>query len=288
MSFISITRLKGKCEMTIGNEDDALAKGRTKSLLVYGKTKIGKTLDVCYTFSKAFVLLSEPGGLDSVETHLGFIPKHHLLVDLDDPFGEAKRVFTQTVLPGVVKKEISSIFIDTGTELSDRMASAAQKSVGQDPRKWSPLVQRQMKELLRMALVSNAWFVMSAHERPPSAEDHVVGGPALTGALANTVPAMFSLILHAVVKPSMKGYARYYECDSLDPLWITGDRWGACENSQPMELSVIMWKALHPDQEVPEKLLKGKPIRYGGKLYKPGELVTSLPSAADEVLDSIG
>jgi len=257
----------------------------SKSILIFGKTKIGKTLDVCYAFRKAFVMLAEPGGLDSVESNLGFMPNHRLLTDLDNPFIEATNMVNNIILPGCKSGAITCVVIDTGSELADRFATAAISQVGIDARKWSPLVQRWFKSIIRPILSQGVWTVMICHEQRADDFSGRPGGPKLPGALTEAVPAMYSLILHAVVKPTVDGYGRFYECDPLNPTWNTGDRFGVTEDSQPMELLPLIFKIQRPDEEVPEKFLRGKPIRRGGKVYQPEELAALVKkSAADDII----
>lgn len=39
-----------------------------------------------------------------------------------------------------------------------------------------------------------------------------------------------------------------------------------------MELKAIMWRIANPEKDTPDDMLKGKPIRLGGKVYQPGML----------------
>jgi hypothetical protein len=241
----------------------------TKTLLIYGKTKVGKTLDVCYTFGKsAFVILSEPDGLASVEANLGFMPEHFELTNIANPYVEVMALLQKDVLPRIKLGKIKCVIFDTGSEFADRILSVELEKAGADKRRAYQPMYQMFTNVVRTILLAGAWTVMVCHEKIGDAENDRRGGPLLPGRLVESVPSQFSLILRAVVRNGQ----RMYVCEPLDPDWITGDRYGACFDEQPMELRAIMWRIAHPGEDTPAEMLLGKPIRMGGKLYAPGTL----------------
>jgi len=241
----------------------------TKTILIYGKTKSGKTLDVGHCFGKnAFFVLSEPDGLASIEASLGFVPDHFELTNIANPYAEVMQLLNRTVLPRIKKGDIKAVVFDTGSEFADRLLSVELANVGQDARRAYPKVYQQFTTVMRTILLSGAWFVMICHQKIADPDSDRMGGPLLPGRLVESIPSQFSLILRAVIE----NRERMYHCDPLDGEWIMGDRYGAAFEKQPMELKAIMWRIANPGKETPEELLKGKPIRYGGVIYEPGKL----------------
>lgn len=248
--------------------------------MVYGKTKIGKTLDVNYTFGKnGYVILSEPDGLASVEANLGFMPPHFELTSLKNPAGEVMDHLNKVVLPDVKQGRIKAVIFDSGSEFADRLLSSEMDKCGNDMRRAYQPMYRQFGTIVRHILLSGAWVIMICHEKRGDPDEDRRGGPLLPGRLVESVPSQFSLILRAVAR---KG-ERIYLCDQLDEDWIMGDRYGAAFEEQPMELRAIMWRIAHPDKDTPAEYLLGKPIRRGGKVYAPGMLPQR--AAAKNVLD---
>lgn len=244
-----------------------------KTILVYGKTKIGKTVDVQYTFGEnGYTLNYEPDGLSSVEANLGFVPPYHELISITNPYGETMEHLNKVVIPQIKSGKIKCVIMDTGSEFADRLLSVELGSVGQDARRAYPLVYQKFTTVMRTVLQSGAWFVMICHQKIADPENDRMGGPLLPGRLVESVPSQFSLILRAAMKNTTTGRERVYYCDPLDPDFLMGDRYGAAFAEQPMELKAIMWRIANPEGTTPEELLKGKPIRLGGKLYQPGTL----------------
>lgn len=256
----------------------------TKTILIYGKTKVGKTLDVAWTFGKnAYFILSEPDGLASVEANLGFMPDHHELVNIVNPYAEVMGLINKTLLPRIKRGEIKAVVFDTGSEFADRLLSVELGNVGQDARRAYPKVYQLFTTAIRTILLSGAWVVMVCHQKVADMDNDRMGGPLLPGRLVESIPSQFSLILRAAIKDTPQGRQRMYFCDPEDPEWIMGDRYGAAYLEQPMELRAIMWRIAHPDQETPADQLLGKPIRRGGKLFAPGTLPKKAVDAIAEL-----
>ena len=237
-------------------------KGNEKgSVLIYGPTKIGKTLDSCNAFKtrskQPFVLLSEPDGLSSVASNLGWEPDHHELVDLKNPFTEAIQVIDKRVLPAAKAKRYSAVIIDTGSELASRFLDAHAEYKTENPLKLYPVVTRQFRMIVRKILTGGLWCCMICHEQEP--RDNELsgfrrGGPKLPGNLVEDVPSMFSLILRAglEVNEDGEGYYRVYRCDPLSPRWVMGDRYSVTKEEQPMDLRPLVFQVLNPGMKVPK------------------------------------
>jgi len=245
--------------------------GEKGSVLVYGPTKIGKTLDSCHAFKtkskQPFVLLSEPDGLSSITSNLGWEPDHHELKDLRNPFIEANKVLDSRVIPAIKAKRYSAVIIDTGSELASRFLDAHAEYKTDNPLKLYPIVARQFRMIVRKVLTGGLWCCMICHEQEP--RDNELsgfrrGGPKLPGSLVEDVPSMFSLILRAGIQVSDAGetFDRVYRCDPLSPRWVMGDRYSVATEEQPMDLRPLIFKILNPRAPVPK--FPPKPIRTAG------------------------
>jgi hypothetical protein len=229
------------------------------TIAIYGPTKIGKTLDVCHCFRNALVLLTERGGLDSVQSNLGYTPDHVKLMSIENPFKEAI-----DALDGAVKKALStgkykSIVLDTGSELADRLLDPLMTRHHNDARRAYPECYRQFKAIIRRLMAwSNLWLVVIFHEAKPKTTENKYekGGPKLPGALTEDVPSLFSTILRATYGDADD---RVYQCDALSSQCIMGDRFGVADLEQPMDLRPLVWQMAFPDKPVPA--FPPKPIR---------------------------
>ena len=246
-------------------------QGESGSVLIYGPTKIGKTLDLCHAFKtkskQPFVLLSEPDGLSSIAANLGWMPDHHELKDLRNPFVEANQVLDKRVLPIARSKRYSAIILDTGSELASRFLDAHAEFKTDNPLKLYPIISRQFRTIIRKVLTSGLWCCMICHEQEP--RDNELsgfrrGGPKLPGSLVEEVPSMFSLILRAGLSVSDDGdsYNRVYRCDPLSPRWVMGDRYSVAAEEQPMDLRPLIFRLLNPKAPLPK--FPPKPIRNAG------------------------
>lgn len=263
---------------------------QTRSVLIYGPTKIGKTLDICNAFKTKtklpFVLLAEPDGLASVESNLGWVPPHHELTNLNDPFSEAIQAIDQKVSPMAKRGLCSAVIIDTGSELASRLLDAHAQYKTDNPLKLYPVIGRQFRILIRKILTMGVWCGMTCHESEP--RDNELsgfrrGGPRLPGSLVEEIPSQFSLILRAGVELDTSGtqevsleegdeiglgavevkYRRVYRCEQLHPRWIMGDRYSVAQPIQEMDLRPLLFRILNQGQPVPQ--FPPKQIRQQGK-----------------------
>jgi hypothetical protein len=261
----------------------------TRTILIYGKTKVGKTLDAAYTFGKnGYFLLSEPDGLASVEACLGFMPEHYELTNLANPYAEVTQHLQKVLLPLIKKGQVKCVIFDTGSEFADRLLSVELDNVGADARRAYPQVYRKFTSVIRTILLSGAWVVMLCHQKIADPDNDRMGGPLLPGRLVESIPSQFSLILRASVKNTPAGRQRVYYCDPLDPEFLMGDRYGVAFEEQPMELRAIMWRIAHPGEDTPAVELAGKPIRLGGKVYAPGKLPKKFVDPLEGLVDLPG
>jgi hypothetical protein len=195
------------------------------------------------TFKKGFVILADQDGLSSVETFLGFTPRHHEIANFDKPMQEANLVLQRTVKPLASSGEITAVIVDTGTSLA-RMELNALKPKAGDVRQAYDRVSMKFQRLIRdiMALGVMAVFLFQ-EEGPRTVEggELILGGPRLPGKdLRREIPTMFSLVLWAKAVPGAGGMKRVFACDQLAQEWIMKDRYGVTESLQTMDLQPLM------------------------------------------------
>jgi hypothetical protein len=228
------------------------------TILIYGGSKVGKTLDVCHTLRKSVVLLAEPDGLASVTMHLGFTPPHIELTNLNEPEVELFNAIN-VLKPKMLSGDCSSVILDTGTELANRMLASYRKRWPKNGFGAFGFVQDVLQGAIRELQTTPAAFIMLCHEKEPIMKDGIFykGGPLMpTSALTKTIPSMFSLIMHARID---KRWGRVYDCNKGETNWQVGDRYGATANLQPLDLRPIMWRIVRPGEPMPD--FPEKPIR---------------------------
>lgn len=258
------------------------------SLLIYGESGTGKTLDAAHAFRQSAYILTEPGGLTSVESCLGpeFLPKHVLevfdlakpVVEFDRQVKRALELFRQGQLG-----PIPAVVLDTASELSVKIIAAA--GVKEYKTAYS-VVEQTIMHAIRQFLAlgrEGLWFVCLCHEDPPGVDEQTRrpyrGRPLFAGRkFPPRVPPLFDVILRAQLDPahanslgdltppgatpaSPPPNPRVYYCDSTNGDWVTKDRMGLMpEPFQPMELLPLILRYLYPGREIPEEF-KRKPIR---------------------------
>lgn len=246
------------------------------SILIWGPTKVGKTLDVHHALPNAITLLSEPDGLSSVETSLGYTPPHIPLVSIDAPYVEAMQHIGRTIIPAVQAGQFGAVIIDTLSELALRLQAAHSEKVTSDPRKLYPAIALQVGTIIRTLQTLPVWLVAICHrQNPVLGEKSRRGGPRLPGSLVEDIPFMFSVILEAAIDHGLGEPRRIYRCDQNDSMYIMGDRWGVAPKKQDMDLRRVILARMYPNTPLPA--LAPKPIRKPAstepEVTKPGPVV---------------
>lgn len=221
------------------------------TILIYGDTKVGKTLDSANALRKGIFLLSEPDGLASAKAHLGFVPDNIELTNLDAPEVELQKSLNH-LEPLIKAGKYSSIILDTGSELADRLLASYRQRFPKNGYKAFGFVQDQIKYTIRRIQTMGANFVMLCHESPPMLKDGIFcrGGPLMPSKqLVQSIPPMFSIIMHAYIHPK---FGRVYDCNRRETQWQLGDRYGATADLQPLDLRPIVFRAMFPGKEVPD------------------------------------
>ena len=167
----------------------------------------------------------------------------------------------EIVVPKAKAGEISSVVLDTGSEVAARMEGAFDKQF-KDGRQVYQALSSTFVELIDTVIKLGIWFVMICHETPPEMDktgQKLRGGPLMPGKkLPRRLPPKFDLVLRAAAKAdSLGGEAkRVYECNPLSGDYIMKDRFGVTLKEQPMELAPIVFRIMNPGQPVPQELLQ--------------------------------
>jgi len=219
------------------------------------------TTDVAWTFRKAAWLQTEPGGLIPVARAIGYTPP--LVITLFDdvnPRAELMRARDQAV-ELVKEKKVTSIVLDTGSEIADRMVQAASKRYTNKMQVYGEIYV-EFNDIIRtfVALTETygLWFICICHDIGPVVDEktrqRLRGGPLLPGTkLPRAIPPKFDMVLRAAVHDDLTERRRVYLCDPMDPDYIMKDRFGVAGDIQPMELKPLIFKILHPNDPVPEE-----------------------------------
>lgn len=221
------------------------------SILIYGDTKMGKTLSACHAMKKALVVLSEPDGLSTIATHLGYMPNNIELLNIDTPEVELAQV-TQYIKPKLMNKEYSGVILDTGSELSSRLADSFADRWPKNKFGKFDFATREIKRFIRNIQVTPAVLVMLCHEKKPSVNDQIFykGGPVFaTNNMAQAMCGMFSIVMRACY---VQGKGRVFQCLRNTTQWYMGDRYGATADEQPLDLRPILWRILKGDKPQPD------------------------------------
>lgn len=233
------------------------------TILVYGATGVGKTLDVHHAFGKdTLTIVTERGALDCVEAHLGREPDTLTLFDTVNPYNSAIKTI-EAAERACAQKRYKAVILDTGTALAERFFVRVSGQVDHDGRRLYPRVTSHFNDIILRLLNLPAWVVMICHEVAPKDQGgFIIGGPKLPGRdLVRSVPSMFSLVLRAVKgpMPGAVGNVRHYRCDQMDAQYIMKDRYGAAKRYQDLDLRPILWRIVRPG--VDEPVWPPKPIR---------------------------
>lgn len=233
------------------------------SILIYGQSGIGKSTDVGYALRKAAWLQTEPGGLIPVVRCVGYTPQNVItLFDAVNPERELRNA-VDTVLNKARSGHVSTIVLDTGSEITERMVGSYMKKNADGRMAYGKLMINVI-EIVQKVIAAGVWFVCICHELPPEVDERtgnkLRGGPLFPGKkLPRSMPPKFDLVLRATTDKKVGSQAkRVYRCDPLDGDYIMKDRFGVTREVQPMELAPIVFRILHPGKEVPPALLEKK------------------------------
>jgi hypothetical protein len=239
---------------------------QTSTLLIYGATGVGKTLDVHHAFAafKPLTIVTERGALDSVVANLGV--KQPAMIELNDtadPYSSSRRCIDMAN-KAIAQNGHQAVIMDTGSALAERLFVKVARDVSYDGRRLYPRVEAEFVDITLRLLDLPAWVVMICHESPFKTTERgaVRGGPKLpSGGMIEQVCGMFSIVLRAVkgLRPGSTQVERLYLCDQMNQQFIMKDRFGAAQKSQPLDLRPILWRIIAGDQALPP--FPAKPIR---------------------------
>jgi hypothetical protein len=216
-------------------------------IAVYGPSGIGKTADITRCFRNAYYLMYDFDGLASCRTLWEYEPAHHSMNNLDDPAKEAEQAIKQ-LAPAVRAGKVTSIVIDTGTELALRIFSVVDAKYNGNAPQVYPAIKREFTTIIRSVLNLNIPVVVIFQEQKPRKATGgklplaaKMGGPQVPGTTLDDLRPMFSEIIRADYIVGANGRQRCYICDPLDAQWVTKDRYNVFQDTVvPMDIRPIM------------------------------------------------
>lgn len=219
------------------------------TVLLYGDPKVGKTTTAFATFSNSVCLAYDFDGMSAVEANLGYLPPYVEPSNLKFPFQETLELIDKAIAPAVAQGA-SAVVIDTLTDMCNRFLHAASIRFA-NPMQRYPVVYDEVQHVIRSIENLGVSVIALAHKQYPKPDRNppLMGGPKLEGALAYTVPSMFSVIAMADIERASK--RRVLRCDPYDPLFLMGDRYGCLAKVQDLDLRPAFYRVFAPGQEVP-------------------------------------
>lgn len=230
---------------------------KERTFITDGYVVTHNTTDVAATFTKAFWIETEEGGLTPVPRALGYTPEHTAMVtDPSNPMAgmqAALVIATQKAHAG----EVTGVIIDTLSTWAERLVKH-RLTEALDARQAYGALTTDLPEMLDSFLALPVWTVVIAHAAPPETEEKtgafLRGGPCLPGKkLTRSIPRKFDLVLHADIEEGVGSARRVYRCDPTVRRWITGDRFGVTIPVQEMELKPLLYRILTGNEEPPEE-----------------------------------
>lgn len=197
-------------------------------ICVYGKSGLGKTTDMCYSFPRA-VFFAEPNALLPARRLCGYVPDWRPLPNTIQGLTDE----IQKLPPGV------DIVVDDMSYLADKTVDHWRTSLsGFDL--WRR-VREELGTLRKVArdaharVAFNAWLV-----DPKPAQDGrpaQPGGPKLPGQMASDFPAICDVVLRGGVNTARKPWGGIYECRLL-PNWTMKDRYDLAPKITPIPMNL--------------------------------------------------
>lgn len=222
-------------------------------VLTYGVPKLGKTVDMGFSFPRA-LFLAAPGSLEAIRETCGYDPDQEEARTVQHATERIKKLGSgkKRTHEEIVIDDFSFMAEQTIGDLED--AKTAQDKFWQKNRS-IVLEFRNAARYAGVTVAINCW------ESPPNTNQKTgvfnVGGPLLAGKLREHMPGSCDMVLRAVHEPNRLPWPMSYRCNP-DPRWITGDRINIARQCDPIPMNLAeliratgrqvtrMW----PDQEV--------------------------------------
>lgn len=208
---------------------------------------MGKTADAVFAFPTA-VFLAGPGSLKVAHSVCG--------IDLTKT-GHVKKIETLEdaidLLNAIHKKSKTRPF----AYVLDDISLIQQRTIISSKLENYNLWRKVLDLVLEIAYIARhkleAHFWITAHEKAPSdvRGKAVPGGPLLQGMASYHLPKEMDLLLRVQREESRPIWQFVYQCNNVDPDYITKDRTNTCGNIVPMNTGEIMraagYKMVRPD-----------------------------------------
>lgn len=164
----------------------------------------------------------------------------------EDAFGEVRKAIDTYLIPGINEGFYGAVVIEGMTDWVERIWAPIGKNISSPENahgkgysnKLYPMVKGIVRDLLSLGL----WTGAVAHEKPPGDFEGRKrrGQPNLVGDLGASMPGAFDMVLRATIGVYNGKRDRLIHCDTLDPSWITGERFGVCPPVEPTDMRKII------------------------------------------------
>lgn len=201
--------------------------------LVFGRSGLGKTTDMCYTMPRA-LLVGTPAAFKSSIGCIG--------IALDrSQFREVNRISEITKLIEKLPPEFDGAIVDDVSLIAEK-TFATLETTKSGFKLWGAL-RDEVLEFRDAARACKKHILMNAHEIGPQTKNgvFVTGGPKLPGRLPEDMPVQCDLVLRAFPEPTRHGsWQVVYRCGPTDSMFTTKDRHDVTPDMAPMNLGEIL------------------------------------------------
>lgn len=197
--------------------------------LLYGPPKVGKTVEMGYSFPRA-LFLAAPGALQSIQSTCGYTPQQREVRTIED----ATKILKD---PGL--SAFDDLVIDDFSFMAEQTLADLEAKKVTGFKLWGRVREAVLtfRDALRFAK-SNVW--MNSWEVGPGRTEKGEfrrGGPQLSGNLREQVPAMCDLVLRVVHEARREPWPAVIRC-SMDPNFVMGDRQDIVAQIEPAPMNL--------------------------------------------------
>jgi hypothetical protein len=200
-------------------------------VLTYAVPKLGKTVDMGFSFPRA-LYLAGPGALDAIVETCGYQPDQEEIGTVEQATARIRLLAAKQTHTEVVVDDFSVMAEITMANLE--AAKTPQKDF------WSKLraIVLDFRNAARFAGVTvaiNCWEAGPTYNEKTGVS--TIGGPMLSGKLKEQVPGLCDMVLRGVHEPARKPWPVAYRCNP-DPKWVTGDRLNVAQQCDPIPMNL--------------------------------------------------
>lgn len=215
-------------------------------MVVYGESKVGKTVDLLYSVPNGIIFTPAPRGLEAWRRLTQVKPNE-------------RRINRVSEAIAIIKKEKPPAVGFDDFSIALQREQFALEAKGLTGWKLWGAIKGIVNALRETILDLGAVCILNLHENHPRYEGEGLfktrvsrGGPLMpTKALSAWIPHVSPLVVRAINKPpGVADWPGMYSCDPSDADWITGDRWCSTPPSSPLNIREVLLRARGVDPTV--------------------------------------